>query len=62
MVAVTETSPDSNPAPAPAAADEPVAAAPRNLGVVPTASLLIGAAIAVVWFWIPLTIPRACGR
>jgi signal transduction histidine kinase len=28
----------------------------RRIGVVPTASMLTGAAIAVVWFWIPLTI------
>src|SRR5689334_2350237 len=54
MVAVTDTSPDT--APAPTSADEPVSAAPRNIGVVPTASLLTGAAIATVWFWIPLTI------
>jgi signal transduction histidine kinase len=54
MVAVTDTSPDATPAPA--AVDEPVAAAARNIGVVPTASLLTGAAIATVWFWIPLTI------
>jgi len=54
MVAVTDTSPDTTPAPA--AADAPASAAPRNIGVVPTASLLTGAAIATVWFWIPLTI------
>jgi signal transduction histidine kinase len=54
MVAVTDTSPDATPAPADA--DEPVAAPDRNIGVVPTASLLSGAAIATVWFWIPLTI------
>jgi len=54
MVAVTDTIPDATPAPAPA--DEAVSAAPRNIGVVPTASLLTGAAIATVWFWIPLTI------
>ena len=54
MVAVTDTSPDA--IPAPAAQDEPVSATPRNIGVVPTASLLTGAAIATVWFWIPLTI------
>jgi signal transduction histidine kinase len=54
MVAVTDTSSDATPAPA--AADEPVSAAPRNIGVVPTASLLTGAAISTVWFWIPLTI------
>jgi signal transduction histidine kinase len=54
MVAVTDTSPDATPAPA--AAVEPDAAPPRNIGVVPTASLLTGAAIATVWIWIPLTI------
>jgi signal transduction histidine kinase len=54
MVAVTDTSPDA--APAPAAVDEPVAAPARNIGMVPTASLLTGAAISTVWFWIPLTI------
>jgi signal transduction histidine kinase len=55
MVAVTDTSPGATPAPA--AADGPAAtAAPRNIGVVPTASLLTGAAIATVWFWVPLTI------
>jgi signal transduction histidine kinase len=54
MVAVTDMSPDASPAPA--AVDEPVAAPARNIGVVPTASLLTGAAIATVWFWIPLTI------
>jgi len=58
MVAVTDTSPDATPAP-PAADDGTTAgqaASPRNIGVVPTASMLTGAAIAVVWFWIPLTI------
>ncbi|MDT5244846.1 MAG: hypothetical protein QOD36_2222 [Mycobacterium sp.] len=54
MVAVTDVSPDV--APAPAAVDEPVAAPARNIGVVPTASLVTGAAISTVWFWIPLTI------
>jgi signal transduction histidine kinase len=54
MVAVTDTSPDATPAPAAVYGD---AAAPaRNIGVVPTASLLTGAVIATVWFWIPLTI------
>ncbi|MGH3676039.1 MAG: sensor histidine kinase [Mycobacterium sp.] len=28
----------------------------RHLGVVPTASMITGAAVATVWFWIPLTI------
>jgi signal transduction histidine kinase len=54
MVAVTDTSPDA--APAPAAVDGDAAAPARNIGVVPTASLLTGAAIATVWFWIPLAI------
>lgn len=55
MVAVT-----SNPAP-PAAVDttHTAVAAPtpaRRVGVVPTASMITGAAVAVVWLWIPLTI------
>jgi signal transduction histidine kinase len=54
MVAVTDTSPDATPAPA--AVDEAGAAPARNIGVVPTASLVTGAAISTVWFWIPLTI------
>lgn len=53
MVAVTETSPAASPAPA--AFDDGVAPA-RRIGVVPTASLITGAAIASVWFWIPLMI------
>ncbi len=57
MVAVTDTSPDGNPAiPAATAVDQPITAPRRNIGVVPTASLLTGAAIATVWFWIPLTV------
>jgi signal transduction histidine kinase len=58
MVAVT-----SSPPPAPVPADEstgPTAGgdtpAVRHLGVTPTASMITGAAIALVWFWIPLTI------
>src|ERR1700738_4717669 len=54
MVAVTDTSPDATPAPA--AVDEAAAAPARNIGLVPTASLVTGAAISTVWFWIPLTI------
>ena len=54
MVAVTDTSPDATPAPA--TVDGDAAAPARNIGVVPTASLLTGAAIATVWFWIPLAI------
>jgi signal transduction histidine kinase len=48
MVAVT-----SSPVAAPATVED---ASKRNLGVVPTASTITGAAISVVWFWIPLTI------
>ena len=54
MVAVTDTSPDATPAPA--TVDGDAAAPARNIGVVPTASLLTGAAIATLWFWIPLAI------
>jgi len=54
MVAVTDTSPDTSQAPA--AVDVGAASPVRNIGIVPTASLLAGAAIATVWFWIPLTI------
>jgi signal transduction histidine kinase len=54
MVAVTDTSPDA--ALAPAGVDGAPAGPASNMGVVPTASLLTGAAIAAVWFWIPLTI------
>ncbi|WP_199178129.1 sensor histidine kinase [Mycobacterium hubeiense] len=51
MVAVTST-----PAPAPVAVDADIAEPRRNLGLVPTASMITGAAIALVWFWIPLSI------
>jgi signal transduction histidine kinase len=54
MVAVTDTSPDA--ATAPLAADSQLPSRARNIGVVPTASMITGAAIALVWFWIPLTI------
>jgi signal transduction histidine kinase len=54
MVAVTDTSPDATTAPI--AADSQLPAQARNIGVVPTASMITGAAIALVWFWIPLTI------
>ncbi|MHC9294036.1 sensor histidine kinase [Mycobacterium sp. LTG2003] len=50
MVAISETGPPAAPAPA-----VPLAK-PRNIGVVPTASLITGAALALVWFWIPLSI------
>ncbi len=55
MVAVT-----SSPAPpTPVDMPHPVTAAPtpaRHIGVVPTASMITGGAVAVVWLWIPLTI------
>src|SRR6476660_7105170 len=54
MVAVTDTSPDATPTSA--TVDGDAAAPARTIGVVPTASLLTGAAIATLWFWIPLTI------
>jgi signal transduction histidine kinase len=57
MVAVTDMSPHGNTAaPAPAADVDDAAAPARSIGVVPTASLVTGAAIAAVWFWIPLTV------
>ena len=55
MVAVTDTSPDASTAPM-AAVEQAVASPPRNIGVVPTASMITGAAIGLVWLWIPLTI------
>ncbi len=55
MVAVTDTSPDASTAPM-AAVEQAVASPPRNIGVVPTASMITGAAIGLVWFWIPLAI------
>src|SRR5690348_9377727 len=54
MVAVTDMSPDATPAPVVAGADAVTPS--RNIGVVPTASMITGAAIGSVWFWIPLTI------
>ena len=55
MVAVTDTSPDASTAP-PETRAGARPSPPRNIGVVPTASMITGAAIALVWFWIPLTI------
>ncbi|MDV3135787.1 sensor histidine kinase [Mycobacterium sp. 29Ha] len=55
MVAVTDTSPEA--AVAPVDTENQVRPAPaRSIGVVPTASMVTGAAIALVWFWVPLTI------
>ncbi|WP_018599053.1 LuxR C-terminal-related transcriptional regulator [Mycobacterium sp. 155] len=47
MVAISETV-----APAPVRSRS----LPRNIGVTPTASMITGAAVALVWFWIPLSI------
>ena len=49
MVAITSS-------PAPAAVHDGDTAHPRNIGLVPTASMITGAAVSLVWFWIPLTI------
>jgi signal transduction histidine kinase len=54
MVAVTDTSPDASTAPI--AADSQLPSRARNIGVVPTASMITGAVVALMWFWIPLTI------
>ena len=51
MVAVTST--PTAPIPVPETAAEP---ASRHIGVVPTASMILGAAVATVWFWVPLAI------
>lgn len=51
MVAISET---ALPTPVQPAAD-PVPRS-RNIGVVPTASMITGAAFALVWFWVPLSI------
>ncbi|MCV7065003.1 sensor histidine kinase [Mycolicibacterium farcinogenes] len=50
MVAISETEPTVLPAPTETVTPR------RNLGVVPTASMITGAAVALVWFWIPLSI------
>ena len=42
--------------PAPDIATPPPVGRASTLGVVPTASMITGAAIATVWFWIPLTL------
>ncbi|WP_333895130.1 sensor histidine kinase [Mycolicibacterium gadium] len=55
MVAVTDTSPEA----AVDTVDTEHHAGPapvRSIGVVPTASMVTGAGIALLWFWIPLTI------
>ncbi|OBF41803.1 histidine kinase [Mycobacterium sp. ACS1612] len=53
MVALTDTSPETSQAPA---TGDGAAVRHRNIGVVSTASLLTGAAVATGWFWIPLAI------
>ncbi len=55
MVAVTDTSPEATTTPV--ETPDPAQAPPaRSIGVVPTASMVTGAGIALVWLWIPLTI------
>jgi len=58
MVAVTPDVPASAPTVVldDAGAPGAVPTRPRHLGLVPSASMLTGAAVAVVWLWIPLTI------
>ena len=55
MVAITDTSPEDTEAPV-ETADRARLAPARNIGVVPTASMVTGAGIALVWIWIPLAI------
>jgi signal transduction histidine kinase len=55
MVAVT-TPTDAVPAPPIDTDDTVETPRPRPLGLVPTASMMTGAAIGVVWFWIPLSL------
>jgi signal transduction histidine kinase len=53
MVAITDTSPETTVAVVEAKNQAPRA---RRIGFVPTASMVIGATIGLVWFWVPLTI------
>lgn len=53
MVAITSS--PTAPIPAPDAAPDD-APRRRQIGVVPTASMITGAALATVWFWVPLSI------
>ena len=53
MVALTDTDPPATATPAETASGPPRT---RTIGVVPTASLIAGAAVATVWAWIPLSI------
>jgi signal transduction histidine kinase len=55
MVAVT-TPIDAVPAPPVDTVETVETPRPRPLGLVPTASMMTGAAIGVVWFWIPLSL------
>jgi signal transduction histidine kinase len=53
MVAVT---PDVQASAPPAVPHDDVSGSGRTIGLVPSASMLTGAAIAAVWFWIPLAL------
>ncbi|MCV7241147.1 sensor histidine kinase [Mycolicibacterium celeriflavum] len=46
----------TDPEVAPVTADPVTVPAPRRIGFVPSASLIVGAAIAVVWLWVPIII------
>ena len=54
MVAVTSSPPPVHVTADAGTGHEP--AALRHLGVAPTASMITGAAVALVWFWIPLSV------
>lgn len=56
MVAVTPDAVADPPSPSDSVADAGTPARLRPAGLVPTASMITGAAIAAVWFWIPLAI------
>jgi signal transduction histidine kinase len=56
MVAITTPNPAAAaPADTPHSADTGPRST-RHIGLIPTASMIVGAAVAVVWLWIPLTI------
>ena len=54
MVALTSVD-TATPASLPATSDT-VAKPARAIGLVPSASMLTGAAVGAIWFWLPLTI------
>lgn len=54
MVALTSRDTDDPTSPLPTVAG--VEQRPRPIGIVPSASMLTGAAVGAIWFWIPVTI------